>query len=369
MIDQLGMNLNASAGGVDRYFSGLNAALTRQGVKIRAYGFGEGGDGISLGSASQPLVQRWRAVRQNLVPRQSTMLATHFSLYAWPAVLGRRWDTHVVHFHGPWAGESAREGSNPPVVMMKRLLERSVYRRADRFIVLSKSFRDLLCQTYGVNESKVHVVPGGVEVDKFRPMEISRAREQLGWPQDAPILVCVRRLARRMGLENLISAFGVVAKQHPQARLMIGGQGPIRAELETQIVELGLSDRVRFLGFIADDMLPVVYAAANLSIVPSSSLEGFGLISLESLACGTPVLVTPVGGLPDTVRDLSPELILQGANSDDLSEGLNRWLDGRLCLPSREACRLHVLRHFTWGSIASRVCEVYRSAGWRPEQS
>jgi glycosyltransferase involved in cell wall biosynthesis len=126
---------------------------------------------------------------------------------------------------------------------------------------------------------------------------------------------------------------------------------------------------VRFLGFVTENDLPLAYAAANLSIVPSSALEGFGLISLESLACGTPVLVTPVGGLPDTVRDLSRDLILKGTSSDDITEGLHRRLDGTLPLPSREACREHVLRGFTWDRIATRVCEVYREAGWRPELS
>jgi glycosyltransferase involved in cell wall biosynthesis len=369
MMDQLGMHLKASAGGVDRYFNALNTTLARQGIRSNAFGFGEGANGISLGSVDQPLAKRWQAVRSRVVPRRGKMLATHFSLYALPAVLGRRWQAHVVHFHGPWAGESAREGAKPHSVMLKRLLERSVYQRADRFIVLSNAFRDQLCQGYGIEEAKVHVIPGGVEVDKFQPMDMAKARDQLGWPQGDPILVCVRRLARRMGLENLLTAFSRIAAQHPKAKLMIGGQGPIRAELQAQVENLGLSDRVRFLGFVTENDLPLAYAAANLSIVPSSALEGFGLISLESLACGTPVLVTPVGGLPDTVRDLSRDLILKGTSSDDITEGLHRRLDGTLPLPSREACREHVLRGFTWDRIATRVCEVYREAGWRPELS
>lgn len=369
MMDQLGMHLKASAGGVDRYFNALNSTLARQGIRSNAFGFGEGGDGISLGPVDQPLAKRWQAVRSRVVPRRGKMLATHFSLYALPAVLGRQWQAHVVHFHGPWANESAREGGKAHAVMLKRMLERSVYHRADRFIVLSNAFRDQLCQGYGIDEAKVHVIPGGVEVDKFQPMDNAKAREQLGWPQGDPILVCVRRLARRMGLENLVTAFHEISKQHPKAKLMIGGQGPIRAELEAQVQNLGLSESVRFLGFVSETDLPFAYAAANLSIVPSSALEGFGLISLESLACGTPVLVTPVGGLPDTVRDLSRDLILDGTSSEDIAEALHRWLGGTLPLPTREECREHVLRRFTWDRIATRVCEVYREAGWRPELS
>ena len=369
MIAQLGMNLKASAGGVDRYFSGLNNALVRQGVRVTAYGFGDSEKAACLGPANKPLMQRWKAVREAVVPRRGRLLASHFALYALPALLGRRWDGHVVHFHGPWASESQREGGKMHTVMCKRMLERAVYNRADRFIVLSKAFRDQLCQGYGVPAERVHVIPGGVETDAFQPLDVVEARQRMLWPQKQKIIVCVRRLARRMGLETLIEAFGQVTVQHPDVKLMIGGQGPLRAELEQQVLRAGLSKSVEFLGFIPEATLPTVYAAADLSIVPSSALEGFGLISLESLACGTPVLVTPVGGLPDTVEGLGEDLVLKGTSTEHIADGLNRWLDGTLRLPTREACREHVMKSFTWDRIAKQVCEVYREAGWRPQTS
>lgn len=367
MIAQLGMNLKASAGGVDRYFSGLNNALTRQGVRVAAYGFGDSDKATCLGPASKPLMQRWKAVRSAVVPRRGRLLASHFALYALPAVLGRRWDGHVVHFHGPWASESQREGGKAYSVMAKRMLERAVYHRADRFIVLSKAFRDQLCQGYGIKEDRVHIIPGGVEIDHFQPLDMTEARQRLVWPQKQKIIVCVRRLARRMGLESLIEAFAQATVNHPDAKLVIGGQGPLRAELEQQVQRAGLSKNVEFLGFVPDATLPAVYAAADLSIVPSSALEGFGLISLESLACGTPVLVTPVGGLPDTVQGLGDDLVLKGTSVEDITAGLCGWLDGTLQIPTRQACREHVLRSFTWDRIAREACEVYRQTGWQPE--
>ncbi len=367
MIAQLGMNLKASSGGVDRYFSGLNNALTRQGVRVAAYGFGDSDKATCLGPASKPLMQRWKAVRSAVVPRRGKLLASHFALYALPAVLGRRWDGHVVHFHGPWASESQREGGKAYSVMAKRMLERAVYHRADRFIVLSKAFRDQLCQGYGIKEDRVHIIPGGVEIDHFQPLDMTEARQRLVWPQKQKIIVCVRRLARRMGLESLIEAFAQATVNHPDAKLIIGGQGPLRAELEQQVQRAGLSKNVEFLGFVPDATLPAVYAAADLSIVPSSALEGFGLISLESLACGTPVLVTPVGGLPDTVQGLGDDLVLKGTSVEDIAAGLRGWLDGTLQIPTRQACRDHVLRSFTWDRIAREACEVYRQAGWQPE--
>jgi glycosyltransferase involved in cell wall biosynthesis len=370
MIEQLGMHLKASTGGVDRYFSALNSTLHKLSVPVRGNGFGEPADCASeswmrcLGPSRTPLLRRWQSVHRYVVPERGRFLASHFSLYALPAVLGRKWDGHVVHFHGPWASESEREGERPQVVLFKRMVEKAVYQRANRFIVLSNAFRDQLCDGYGISEDLVRVVPGGVETDKFIPMDEVQARTHLGWPQTGKILVCVRRLARRMGLENLIDAFGEATADHPSARLMIGGQGPLRAELEQQVQSSGLSDRVHFLGFVPEKDLPMVYAAANLSIVPSAALEGFGLISLESLACGTPVLVTPVGGLPDTVAGLGRQLVLEGTTVGHLAAGLSGWLDGSLHLPSREECRRHAVNGFSWDRIAKQVCDVYREAGW-----
>ena len=367
MIDQLGMHLKASAGGVDRYFDALNSTLSRQGVETTAYGFGDGEEVACLGAANRPLVQRWQSIRQKVVPKAGKILATHFALYALPAVFGRNWKAHVVHFHGPWASESKSEGEKRRTVLFKRMIEQAVYRRADQFIVLSKAFREQLCQGYGVREERVHIVPGGVETDKFFPVDVRAARLQLGWPLNSKIIVCVRRLARRMGLETLIEAFGRATAQSADVKLMIGGQGPLRAELEQLVHRLGIADRVQFLGFIAESELPTTYAAADLSIVPSSALEGFGLISLESLSCGTPVLVTPVGGLPDTVSGLAGDLVLTGTSVDHIETGIRGWLDGSLRTPSRDECRDHVMRHFTWDSIAQRVCDVYRKAGWQSE--
>jgi phosphatidylinositol alpha-1,6-mannosyltransferase len=90
-------------------------------------------------------------------------------------------------------------------------------------------------------------MPGGVETDKFHPVDVVEARQRLVWPQKQKIIVCVRRLARRMGLETLIEAFGRATLQHhPDVKLMIGGQGPLREELEQQVLRAGLSRSVQF---------------------------------------------------------------------------------------------------------------------------
>ena len=108
-----------------------------------------------------------------------------------------------------------------------------------------------------------------------------------------------------------------------------------------------------------DADLPLAYRAANFSIVPTVSLEGFGLITVESMAAGTPVLVTNVGGLPETVRDLSEDLILPDSEVKTLATYVSDALSGKLELPSSEACQAYVRERFDWGVIARQIRDVY----------
>ena len=107
--------------------------------------------------------------------------------------------------------------------------------------------------------------------------------------------------------------------------------------------------------------MPLAYRAADVSITPSVALEGFGLVVVESLACGTPGLVTPVAGLPEVVRDLDPALILRAGSAPAIAEGLTGALDGSVPLPSEERCIAYAQR-FDWRTIAARIASVYAEA-------
>ncbi len=367
---QLGMHFDPSGGGADRYFSGLVQGLAANGHSFRAAAFGQPDGGadpgvarISLGPVEQSWPKRRAAIR-NFGRREiqaKAIVATHFALYAHPILRKLRRSTHVVHFHGPWAEESAREGQNPWIVWAKRLIERRTYSSARRLIALSPAFRDILTTSYRIDPGRIAVVPGGVDLNRFRPsLSPLESRRKLDWPPDKKIIFCVRRLVHRMGLEHLLDGFALIASRHPDALLVIAGKGPLSAELRQWSWKLGLENRVRFTGYLPDEDLPGAYSAADFSVVPSQALEGFGLITVESLACGTPVLVTPVGGLPETVRGLDASLVLAGSTKEDLAAGLERGLSQPL--PSREACRDHAAENFSWLKVARRVFAVYEEA-------
>ena len=228
-----------------------------------------------------------------------------------------------MHFHGPWADESAAEGEGSRAVYFKQAIERVTYATARRFVVLSKAFRDVLVTRYQIREDRIDVVPGGVQADIFNTgLSRAEARERLGWPKDRIILLTVRRLARRMGLENFIEAVGQLREKEQGILAVLAGTGPLAGELAALVERKNLQEHVKLAGFVPDADLPVAYRAADVSVVPSISLEGFGLIVLESLAAGTPVIVTPIGGLPEVVSGLSKDLILEGSSPAQIADGL-----------------------------------------------
>jgi glycosyltransferase involved in cell wall biosynthesis len=201
-IIEVGMHwFPVGGGGADRYFHGLVMELIKHDTSVRACVFGEGQTAEAgrqvrfLGSRKQSLPQRFRELRKEVVREISrgprpVLIASHFALYGFP-LLDVLWrNTHVVHFHGPWADEAAAEGESRPAVFFKHGIERAIYASARRFVVLSQAFRDVLVRRYGVREDRIDIVPGGVQADAFNT-RLSRveAREKLGWPTDRPILV------------------------------------------------------------------------------------------------------------------------------------------------------------------------------------
>ena len=141
----------------------------------------------------------------------------------------------------------------------------------------------------------------------------------------------------------------------PRTRLLlIGGDGPLRSTLERRS-----SDSVRILGRLDDDVLPAYYRAADVCVVPSRSLEGFGLVVLEALACGTPVIATDVGGLPEALWGLDDDLVVPSGDADALAERLATARDGRRPLPGAATVRAHAER-FSWTRAVERHSELYR---------
>jgi glycosyltransferase involved in cell wall biosynthesis len=362
------------AGGADRVFGDLSESLPSAGVAFTGAvagpsDLGQRTNGLIYSFAEEEActITRLRGARTNLgamlAQQNPDILASHFALYTFPIIEKLRQRPFVMHFHGPWALESKAEGAGTVATSGMRWIERSVYQRADLAIVLSQAFAELLHREYGIPLERIRVVPGAVDLDRFT-IETSKtaARQQLGWPNDRPILLSVRRLVRRMGLGQLVGALSIVKQHVPEVLCLLAGTGPMLAELKERVDQLQLNDTVRFLGFLPDEVLPFAYRAADISVVPTVALEGFGLVAAESLAAGTPAMVTPVGGLSSVVHDLSSNLIFESDRPEHIAARLTQALLGTISIPSDVDCRSYAAQRFSRSLMASRVANVYAEA-------
>lgn len=357
-------------GGLDRYVYELTHHLVagQDQVELCAVGLPQAqpGSHVKLTNLAEPDIPLWKRLwlsRTNFLNRQAAKpnaINLHFALYSLPLLLNLPDNVPITFtFHGPWALESEREGTSKLGVFIKHWMEQRVYRSCDRFIVLSKAFGTILNQNYQVPWSKIHVIPGGVDIARFQSnLSRQQARAHLNWPQDRVILFTPRRLVHRMGIDKLLTALAKVKPQIPNVWLAIAGRGPLQVSLQQQTTDLGLNDYVKFLGFLPDDQLPTAYQAADLTVIPSQSLEGFGLVILESLASGTPALCTPVGGMPEVLEPFSPSLITESPEESAIAKLLEDFLMGKIPIPSREACREYASSNFDWSKITQQVRKV-----------
>ncbi len=374
-ILQIGMEwFPENPGGLDRYYYDCYQYLPQANIELA--GLLAGSDKVIQNSQGKvkafaapelSLPKRWlkmrAAFKQTIESDCHDLIVSHFALYTFPILNKISQLPLVTHFHGPWALESDVEHPKPIAIWFKKQVEKAVYNRSSQFIVLSQTFRDILHQKYQVPLEKIHIIPGGVDIDRFNiDTSLMEARNTLGWDRNRPTIFCIRRLAKRMGLENLISAIAKVRKHYPDILLYIAGKGALASALQAQIAELELTNNVKLLGYVSDEHLPLYYRAANFSVVPTVALEGFGLIVIESLAAGTPVLGTPIGGIPEILRPFSEDLVFDGYHPDQLAKGIIETLSGDRTLPSSQACLNYIIANYHWNNIAQQIKQVYQKA-------
>ena len=209
----------------------------------------------------------------------------------------------------------------------RRAIEWLVMRRCQRVVVLSEFMRQRVMATHGISPERIVLVPGAADPSLFRPASHRQdIRRQLGVPEDRTMLFTVRNLVPRMGLEMLLDALAALGQRGARCLLIIGGAGPLRAQLEAGIRQRQLESMVRLAGFIPEDQLVAYYQAADLVLMPTAQLEGFGLVTVEALACGTPVVGTPVGAIPEVLNQIDPILIAGGSDSRSFADALGRVL-------------------------------------------
>lgn len=272
----------------------------------------------------------------------------------------------VSLFTGPWAEEfllSKRLAKNrffrrKIIAPFLRKVESVALSRSRSILTISEYYRRSLKVWHPQVSRPIHVIDGGVNTDQFRPTpDRAKVRESLGLTENDTLFLAIRRLEPRMGLIDLIDGFQTIAHEFPNARLWIGGGGSLREALDSRARIFALGERVRLLGYIPEADLAQYYSAADCAVMPSVDLEGFGLATVESLACGTPVIGTRRGATPEILDPFDPNLLYD--SPADLVSRFRGILAGAITLPSRTLCREYVLSRYTWsGPVTAfeRIC-------------
>lgn len=374
-ILSLGMTGVHEPGGLNRYYFGLMRALAMLGHEVQGLVSGEDLPYVEGSLKIEAISGKGRTGRAKLKKRlqwelthqKYDVINAHFSYFALPVLplLDIARVPLVITFHGPWAKEMAIEGRSRVKVALSRLIERWVYRKGTRFIVLSYAFGDILRKDYNIPSDRIRVIEPGVDLARFRVLSDSQRfqmRKGMGFGLQDIVIVIVRRLHRRMGLGEFMKSCQSILPAFPHVRVLIAGTGPLADELARMVATDRRLHNVRMLGYVSDDELSNLYNIADFTVLPTAHLEGFGLTILESLASGTPVLGTPVGGIPEVLSKLDPRLVMDDRTSEAMSRGIAGVLRDPAHLPTRQQCRTFVEDYYSWELSARHVFEVFQEA-------
>jgi glycosyltransferase involved in cell wall biosynthesis len=282
----------------------------------------------------------------------------------------------VSTFHGPvhrefevaaaardFTGRRLRGALEPAFVRLYSRWLRSLQARVIRSapcVVLSEYAASLAREVApGAAPSSLRIIPGGADLERFRPGDRAAARARLALPADRPLVLTVRRLEARMGIEDLLDAFVQARRRVSGAHLVVGGKGSLAGRLRDHAGALGARDAVSFPGFVPEGLLPTYYQSADVFVVPSRALEGFGLVTVEALACGTPVVATRVGGSVEILASLDPGLLVDARAPHQLADAIVRTLDVARDPAVRERCRAFVADRYSWALAAERLAALY----------
>ena len=244
--------------------------------------------------------------------------------------------------------------------------EQAVVRSADRLVLASPQEREQLIRLYGADPDRAHVVPCGYDRDLFKPMEKARARRELGLHEDK-IVLFVGRMERIKGLDVLLRAVAALEESESVRMVIVGGsEGDAElARLRRLAMELGVLDRLLFVGPVPQSTLPLYYNAADVCVAPSF-YETFGMVALEAMACGTPVIAARVGGLQATIADGKTGFLVPWHCPEPYTERLEVILGNDLLRENLGRAARDSVGGLDWASVADRLLEVYdRALGGR----
>jgi D-inositol-3-phosphate glycosyltransferase len=302
------------------------------------------------------------------------LIHSHYWLSGWVArELRESWGSPIIQmFHTLGRLKNTVAHSKEEMEVERRIeVETEIMAFADRIVAATIMEKDQMIQLYGTNADKIAVIPCGVDLTLFRPIPMDEARERLGICERKYMILFVGRIERLKGIDSLLKAMAIVVQDFPNWKeeicvCIVGGDASEdstvldkeMARLQDLRAELGIADLVTFLGARAQETLPGHYSAADVVVMPSY-YESFGMVALEAMACGTPVIASQVGGLSFTVQDGVTGFLVPGQDPPALAEKITRLLKDKALRNKLGAQGIEWARQHSWARIADQIVSLY----------
>ena len=298
------------------------------------------------------------------------LIHSHYWLSGMAGIeVSRRWNVpHVTTFHTTAKTKmQARAGETE--LALRISAESRVMGSASTVVVLTEQERADLSRLYRLNPSKVQVVPAGVDVEMFRPLDKARARQALGF-RETRIVLSVGRIEPLKGLDILIAAVAELDDKADTRLLIVGGKLDGDGEVEklrSLASDLGLEDTVTFTGAVDQTELPSYYSAADIFALPSY-YESFGLVALEAMACGTPVVASRVGGPRAFLKGSENGYLIPWHCPEPYAQCLETLLSNPGLRESMGRAARETAQEMGWDAMAGKMLDLYSGvidATWR----
>lgn len=381
------------------YVRDLSRELGRRGIAVDCFTRSQNPDFPRISTRLGPNCRVIHLPAGREAPYDKNQVVDHLSQFVRGALdFARREGLHydVIHSHYWLSGLAARDlrrAWGAPIIQMFHTLghmknsvasgpeaweserriegEAEVMAFADRLVAPTPLERAQMVWLYGADANKIAIVPCGVDLDLFHPMPPEEARRALGLPASRRVVLFVGRIEPLKGIDTLLRAMALIAPEIPHWQedlsvIIIGGAPGAGAEraraelarLERLRAELGIEDLVTFLGAKDQDSLVYYYSAAEMVVMPSH-YESFGMVALEAMACGTPVVASKVGGLAFNVQDGRTGFLVPEGDAETLAAKIRLLLadvDLREKLGRQAA---HWAQSYGWSVVADQIIDLY----------
>ena len=266
---------------------------------------------------------------------------------------------HVANFHTmAEVKKRARVGENEPSI--RSVGEQRIMEAAQRIVAFTPHEKNAMVRYYGASPHKINIVPCGVDVDLFSPMDKSISRKITGL-DNLKTIIYVGRIEPLKGIDILLRAFSQLDDRDKIQVVVIGGDSSGDNELDRlrSISEsLGISGRVIFLGSVRQNELPAYYSASDVCVMPSY-YESFGLVALEAMACGTPVIASRVGGLATLVKNGLTGQLIEWRCADPFTDSLGVILYNESVRDAMGKAARNLALDMQWSAVASQILSIY----------